>query len=355
MDTAMQRAAEISIYYSHTRPNGKNPFTIFPKNNKYAGENIAAGQVTAKEVMTGWTNSPGHYKNMVEGNYDAVGIGCFYQDNGTKYWTQVFSGGRKTTEGESSGKKDKNAEITALGSNLDIEISASSSDISISDTQKYDLVNKNTGFPDLGTTRIVPKVYSSSDATVATVDSTGLVTGIKGGNAWIKLGISDDTYWKKAVKVDGGYLISFDANGGTGAPAPQEKPKNKPLKLTSVTPTREGFTFGGWITDPNAKKPTYQSGDTIPENVNKDMKLYALWNMAYCFVNFDLQGGTGPLYTQVIQYGAPTKLTTLTPKKNGYKFLGWSTVKDAKAPEYLPGDTLTFKQDKITFYALWGK
>lgn len=47
--TAMQRAAEIAIIYSHTRPNNKDTFSAFYENSvyyTYAGENIAAGYGT---------------------------------------------------------------------------------------------------------------------------------------------------------------------------------------------------------------------------------------------------------------------------------------------------------------------
>lgn len=50
------------------------------------GENIARGQRTPAEVMTGWTNSSGHNRNML-GNFRRVGIG--YDDNG-RYWGQLF-------------------------------------------------------------------------------------------------------------------------------------------------------------------------------------------------------------------------------------------------------------------------
>ena len=38
------------------------------------GENVASGQMTAREVVDGWLNSPGHKKN-IEGNFTLTGIG----------------------------------------------------------------------------------------------------------------------------------------------------------------------------------------------------------------------------------------------------------------------------------------
>lgn len=51
MDAAMIRASELSLYFSHTRPNGTSCFTASSKAN---GENIAAGYSTPEYVMQGW-------------------------------------------------------------------------------------------------------------------------------------------------------------------------------------------------------------------------------------------------------------------------------------------------------------
>lgn len=58
LEAAMQRAAECSVYYSHTRPNGTSCYTASSKMNR---ENIAAGYVSPEDVMSGWLNSSGHY------------------------------------------------------------------------------------------------------------------------------------------------------------------------------------------------------------------------------------------------------------------------------------------------------
>ena len=52
------------------------------------GENIAAGQRSAVEVNEDWTNSPGHYANMINPAYTKLGVGCLIDDNGYKYWVR---------------------------------------------------------------------------------------------------------------------------------------------------------------------------------------------------------------------------------------------------------------------------
>ncbi len=86
LEDAMQRSAELTVKFSHTRPDGSSCFTI---NSEIMGENIAMGYSTPTDVMQGWINSPGHYANMVTSYYDSVGIGAV-SHNGVMYWTQIF-------------------------------------------------------------------------------------------------------------------------------------------------------------------------------------------------------------------------------------------------------------------------
>ncbi len=95
---AMQRAAEIAIYYSHTRPNGSTCWTAYNEVSgyfSYTGENIAAGYGSASAAFTGWQETDknyenqGHRRNMLNSNFNAVGIACVSL-NGTIYWVQEF-------------------------------------------------------------------------------------------------------------------------------------------------------------------------------------------------------------------------------------------------------------------------
>ncbi|MBW0176296.1 CAP domain-containing protein [Sediminibacterium sp.] len=54
-----------------------------------AAENVAYGQLSAKEVVDGWINSPGHRKN-IEGDYTLTGIGVYRDNKGVVFFTQLF-------------------------------------------------------------------------------------------------------------------------------------------------------------------------------------------------------------------------------------------------------------------------
>ena len=69
--------------------------------------------------------------------------------------------------------------------------------------------------------------------------------------------------------------VSFDANGGIGAPDAVEQDRGSELILPTTAPTREGYRFLGWAQDPDAEEPVWQPGDTL--TVDGSMTLYAVW------------------------------------------------------------------------------
>lgn len=80
-------------YFSHTSPTYGSPFRMmedFGIRFSSAGENIAMGQRTPQEVMTGWMNSPGHRANILNPSYTQIGVGLAKSSNGSNYWTQMF-------------------------------------------------------------------------------------------------------------------------------------------------------------------------------------------------------------------------------------------------------------------------
>lgn len=71
------------------------------------------------------------------------------------------------------------------------------------------------------------------------------------------------------------YIINYDANGGSGAPAAQTKTSGVALTLSSEIPTRSGYTFLGWATSKSSVAANYKAGATYTSNGN--VTLYAVW------------------------------------------------------------------------------
>ena len=92
--TAVVRAKETIRSFSHDRPDGRSCFTAFDENYvsyTLAGENIAMGQRTPSEVVTGWMNSPGHRENILNEEFGHLGVGVALDSNGRLYWSQNFT------------------------------------------------------------------------------------------------------------------------------------------------------------------------------------------------------------------------------------------------------------------------
>lgn len=82
-------------YFSHTSPTYGSPFDVMKKfgiSYKTAGENIAYGQKSPKEVVNAWMNSKGHRENILNSSFTHLGVGVAKNSNGTIYWTQMFIG-----------------------------------------------------------------------------------------------------------------------------------------------------------------------------------------------------------------------------------------------------------------------
>ena len=89
MQSCKIRAEEITIQFSHERPNGVSCFSVIAFESKASGENIARGQADASSVMASWMNSEGHRKNILNPNFTHIGVG-YTLNNNTTYWVQLF-------------------------------------------------------------------------------------------------------------------------------------------------------------------------------------------------------------------------------------------------------------------------
>ncbi len=74
------------------------------------------------------------------------------------------------------------------------------------------------------------------------------------------------------------YSITYNANGGSGAPSTQYKINGVNITLSSSTPTRSGYNFKGWGTSSSATNVSYKASATYTSNAN--LSLYAVWELA---------------------------------------------------------------------------
>ena len=182
---------------------------------------------------------------------------------------------------------------------------------------------------------------ASSSATTATYTAGESYTG--------NVSVTLFAVWKYKPAT---YTVSYDANGGTGAPGRQTKTYGVTLTLTTLIPTRRNYSFVGWSKDRNATSASYTAGGSYTDNA--DVTLYAVWRYdpeTYS-IRYNANGGTGAPANQSKTYGVPLTLSAVKPTRAGYEFLGWATSRNATTSEYAPGERYT-DEESVTFYAVW--
>ncbi len=144
---AMQRAAEIAMSYSHTRPDGTICFTAYDIPYLAVGENIAAGYTSAVGVNKGWReddenySGQGHRRNMLSNEFNCVGIGHAYY-NGVHYWVEEFAYRDSiNTTATTANDSEQTVTVNVLQSKItDLDITL--------EQEKYDLqVNETVSVP----------------------------------------------------------------------------------------------------------------------------------------------------------------------------------------------------------------
>ena len=81
-----------------------------------------------------------------------------------------------------------------------------------------------------------------------------------------------------AVWTTNMYTVTYNANGGTGAPEAQQKAHGTNLRLSTTRPMRVNYSFLGWSTSANGSV-VYAAGANYTTNAS--VTLYAVWELAY--------------------------------------------------------------------------
>lgn len=175
----------------------------------------------------------------------------------------------------------------------------------------------------------------SSTATSASYQPGGSIT----------LTASDILYavWKANT-----YTVSYNANGGSGAPSNQTKTYGVTLTLSNTKPTRTGYTFSAWNTAQNGSGTSYAPGGSY--TANAAVTLYAQWTVNTYVVTFDAQGGSVTPASKSVTYGQPYGSLPV-PVRAGYRFDGWFTA--ATGGTQVTAETVVTVTSAQTLYAHW--
>lgn len=151
-----------------------------------------------------------------------------------------------------------------------------------------------------------------------------------------------------SVAAKTSYKISYNANGGSGAPSQQTKWHGTNITLSSTKPSRTGYTFKGWATSASGSV-AYAAGATY--SANAAVTLYAVWQKITYTVTYNANGGSGAPGNQTKTYGTALTLSTTKPTRTNYNFKGWATSAKGSVA-YAAGASYTANAG-ITLYAVW--
>lgn len=166
---------------------------------------------------------------------------------------------------------------------------------------------------------------------------------------WGKTTYGGKTGWVSLDYCTPQFTVSYNANGGSGAPAAQTGTLLKPPVLSKSTPTHSRWTFLGWSTTASGSVQ-YKPGDTYKDT--KSITLYAVWKKPTYTVTYNTNGGSTPPAAQTFTEGSSIKITSVIPTKQWCTFEGWSVKWNAEWPELYPGDVYN-KNASCTLYAIW--
>jgi uncharacterized repeat protein (TIGR02543 family) len=150
-----------------------------------------------------------------------------------------------------------------------------------------------------------------------------------------------------------GTIVTFDSQSAAVPATPTTKrivPPATTVEILPTTPTKTGYTFGGWYTAENGGGTAFTATTPVIANIT----VYAKWtaNPNY-IVTFDGQSATVPANptTKTVVSPATTVVTLpTTPAKTGYTFRGWYTAENGGGTAFTATTRVT---EDITVYAKW--
>jgi uncharacterized repeat protein (TIGR02543 family) len=189
--------------------------------------------------------------------------------------------------------------------------------------------------------------FSSNDA-LATVNQSGVVTGVGEGEVTISLYSYYshnivDTHTVNVLPIQT-YDVTFESNGGSSVTTQTVNGGESATEPTD--PTQAGFEFAGWFTDDTTFLNEYNFATAVDDNIT----LYAKWNEEYD-ITYVLNDGTNNGSNPSIYTVETPTITLLEPTRDGYVFDGWFEEIDYSGTE-VTEITLGSTGD-ITLYAKW--
>ena len=329
--SAMKRAAEISLDFEHTRPDGSSCNSI---NSNIYGENIAYNLKGAEDIMNLWMNSEGHRNNILYPNYKSIGIGCF-KNGDIYYWVQDFSISETSYELIKTGSQTMTYTIPTLNENLKLygrKVTNSSSssfmDVGNKGSYIYGVYNKNSSSVySVGV--LNDFTFTSSNSNVIKIYSDGTFNAVGPGNATITIALKENPSVKYTETIT---VKVLEPTKITGLKAQNQKTTT--LEITWNLQNNTADRYEVYIYNSKTKK--YEKLGTISSNVGK---VYGIQSgNTYKFKVRALRTVNGKTfygpYSDVLKTTTATDKTKITKTKGAKKKLTVNWKKISKATGY---------------------
>ncbi|MBE5817771.1 MAG: hypothetical protein E7312_01800 [Clostridiales bacterium] len=143
------------------------------------------------------------------------------------------------------------------------------------------------------------------------------------------------------------FTVTLDAVGG------EVSPKSVKVTYTKLfgelpTPTRVGYTFGGWFTEKGGKGTEVVSTTVV--EITSNTSIYAYWIGNKYTVSFDSNGSKDTFDSKEVIFGSPYANLPI-PEIPGYSFVGWYTEKEGG--QLVNVSTNVFIPSDHILYAHW--
>ena len=193
-EIAYTRAVEASIYFSHTRPNGESCFTARSSNGQSSNGEIIASSPDAVTAVNQWYSEKADYIAQLKGDTSNTNVVGHYTSLLYSDYIGIASYGVTAGEVSSIAGKSENQMAPTGTKSESVSVKAGVIDLVIRnesyETQNISLDQGNTTQLSVGVANSwggvsVQGSWSSSNTSVATVDSTGKVKAVGGGTATI--------------------------------------------------------------------------------------------------------------------------------------------------------------------------
>lgn len=185
----------------------------------------------------------------------------------------------------------------------------------------------------------------------------GVASGekIENGDVWNKI-MSDSTLYAKWSNAN--YIVTLDYDNETGQSQSIEVTYLSDMPSLSA-PTRDGYEFCGYYTEPDGGGEQYYSADMTSMHVwdnPNNATLYAYWEGKNYEVALNKRGGEGGTSSVIVTFGENMPTAT-APTMEGYIFEGYFTETFGGGEQYYSADMTSMRpwgiSTNTTLFAHW--